>query len=387
MLAFYVSLVLSSLYAVIQGSDWGFLLIRWTTFLAMFCFYFLVCYVIRTRADLDLFCVALLISGLIASISAHYSEGVGGYWNPIRKSGVGFGHNHAAGNILMTLPMVYALAITRRSFLAKGLLWAGAIGLVFGFLLTLSRSGFLAVIAMGALFLLRSRRIPDPRFVVGIAVLAAFAVLAAPEGYVDRIKTLVPFSADSRYQSRSAYEHHSFSGRLDVYRASVVGFATHPLLGVGTERYLDWVSSYDRKLAGGFTIHNAVLSVACQQGLLGLIPYLALLILTYRDFSRAQRLAQSRRDLDDPELRALQLRAQMAQLGYVGILVVAQFQPGTFWRGVWCMFAFSTIILSLTRERLAQLEAEDPATRAGDSSTPLSGSLPQHAGAYTGSCP
>jgi hypothetical protein len=104
----------------------------------------------------------------------------------------------------------------------------------------------------------------------------------------------------------------------------------------------------------------------------GLIPYMAILILTYLDFSRAQRLALSRDHLRDPELSALHLRAVMAQIGYVGILVVAQFQPGTFWRGIWVMFALSTVILSLIRKRLEALGAQGVV----DSNIPLPGHLP-----------
>ncbi len=79
------------------------------------------------------------------------------------------------------------------------------------------------------------------------------------------------------------------------------------------------------------------------------------------------------------------MRAVMAQIGYVGILVVAQFQPGTFWRGLWVMFAFSTIILSLSRERVKELEAEAPVQAGGVLSTPFPSDLPQHVGAFTNS--
>jgi hypothetical protein len=73
----------------------------------------------------------------------------------------------------------------------------------------------------------------------------------------------------------------------------------------------------------------------------------------------------------------------MAQIGYVGILVVAQFQPGTFWRGIWIMFAFSTIILSLTRERLQELATRTVTQAASGPSAPFLGQLPANAGVLT----
>lgn len=374
-LAFYVSLALSTIYAATQGSDWAFLLVRWTTFLAMLCFYFLMCFTIRARKDLDIFLVALIVSGLVAALSAYFSEGVGGYRGPVRKSGVGSGQNQAAGNLLAILPLAYALAMTIQSRIGKLFLFGSAFTLVLGFVLAVSRSAFLAVVAMGGVFLIRSRRLPDPRLILATVVLAAFAIAMAPEGYVERLTTLLPSGA-SRQQN--TYRHYSFSGRADVYEASLVGLATHPVLGVGTERYLDWVGSYNPKLAGGYTVHNAILAVACQQGLLGLIPYLAILILTFRDFTHAQRLALARRDLRDPELEALYLRSLMAQIGYTGVLVVAQFQPGTFWRMLWVMFALSTVLLAFTRQRVAELDSQASENRVDEPNTSLQGVYPQH---------
>jgi O-antigen ligase len=375
-IAFYLSLALSSFYAVTQGSSLGFLLLRWTTYLSMFIFYFLTCHVIQTRRDFDLFCTALIVSGIIVAISSYLSEGTGGYWNPIRKRGVGFGQNEGAGNLLMVLPFTYALALSSRSAIVKLLLFGSAICLIFGFTLALSRSAFLAAIAMGGLFLVRFRRIPDLRLIFAIAVLGVVAIVVAPEGYTDRLVTLLPESWVPSSREGKTFDGRSFSGRSAQYKAAVVGFASHPVLGVGAERYLDWVPSYDPKLAGRHNIHNAILSVACQQGLLGLVSYLAILILTFRDFSRTQRLALSNRDLDDPELGALYTRAVMGQIGYVGIFVVAQFQPGTFWRGMWIMFALSTILLSLTRARVAQLEMQSPSERASSPRPPHQNAVP-----------
>jgi O-antigen ligase len=381
-LLFYVSLVLSSAYAIAKGSDVLFLTMRWTTYMAMLCLYFLMCFVMRTRKELDLFLVALLVSGLIATVSAYFSEGAGGYWAPIRKSGVGSGQNHAAGNLLMVLPFTFALASTSRSWLAKKLMLGCAMVLVFGFALALSRSGFIAAVAMGGLFFWRIRRAPDPRLIAAAVILSAVAIVAAPEGYSERLRTLLLLTKSSGQQARPGYTHQTFSGRLAIYEASVVGFATHPVLGIGADRYLEWVPDYNPRLADGFIIHNAVLSVACHQGLLGLIPYLAILILTYRDFSRAQYLVRSRREFDDPELKALYVRAVMAQLGYVGIFVVAQFQPGAFWRGMWVMFALSTVILALTKERLSELERAPSAEVASGVGMDPSRPDSQHIGAF-----
>jgi hypothetical protein len=50
----------------------------------------------------------------------------------------------------------------------------------------------------------------------------------------------------------------------------------------------------------------------------------------------------------------------MVQIGFIGIAVVAQFQPGLIWKGMWMMFALSTTILGLTQRRARELTAADP---------------------------
>jgi hypothetical protein len=50
----------------------------------------------------------------------------------------------------------------------------------------------------------------------------------------------------------------------------------------------------------------------------------------------------------------------MLQVGFVGILVVAQFQPGLIWKTMWAMFGLSTALLGLTERRTRVLQATDP---------------------------
>jgi O-antigen ligase len=187
----------------------------------------------------------------------------------------------------------------------------------------------------------------------------------------------------------AAYRDKSLGGRIVIYKTALIALATHPILGVGVDRYQAWALTYEPKKRSDKPIqishmpHNGVLVVASQQGLVGLIPYLAILILAYRDFSLAQRLARSRRDLRDPELEALYIRALMAQIGYLGILAVIMFQPGYLWRVMWTMIALSTVILSLTRKRLSELAEKAPVRSAEGPGTLLPGSFPQHVGALT----
>lgn len=357
LLGFYLSLMVSSIYAWSQGTSAVGLALLWTTYIAMFVFYHLLCFVLQNRKDLDLLLLSLVVSGLIAAVSSLVLEGTGGVWSPYRRSGVGAGSNQAAGNLLMVIPMVFALGYGLRSLFARALLYGSTVVLAIGFVVTLSRSGFLAVLAMGGLWLLRMRRLSDLRIVAAGVVLAIVATIAAPEGYSDRISSLGRIFGRGRGTAADEIDY-----RAHIYELGAIAFATHPVIGVGTERFQTWAAERDLSNLGIHEVHNAFLKVAGNQGLLGLIPYVALIWLTFADLSRVQKLAHQYRHLQDDELGQLYIRAVTIQVGFIGILTVAQFQPGTFWRGIWAVMAISTVLLDMTRRRIAVLQSRSVAS-------------------------
>lgn len=354
LLLFYFSLAVSSVYAVMNGTNGVDMLIRWTTFISMFLFYFLLIYVINSRRDLDVFLASLIVSGLIATVSAFLLEGKGGYYNPVRRSGIGAGENQAAGNLLMILPFVFALGYRKRSFVMHLVLFGCANALVAGFVLALSRSAFLAALAMGAMWSFRMRRLRDLRIIFAALALALVAYLVAPEGYAKRLESL-----ESIFDSKHRVYSDEIEYRVNIYKAGLIAFAENPVIGVGTDRFVLWAGQRDARMIGTHEIHNAVLKVAAEQGLLGLVPYVCLLVLTFLDFSRVQAVGRYYRYLRDEELDRIYVRALTAQVGFIGILTVAMFQPGTFWRGIWALFAVSTILVQLTRKRLVVLGVGD----------------------------
>jgi len=350
LIAFYFSLAVSSGHAAVQGVGFTWIMLRWTTLISMLLFYYLLLYVLRDRKTLDLFLFSMMVSGVIATASAFLLEGSGGYYGPVRRSGLGSGENQAAGNLLMLLPFVFALTHRRPSLFQKTTLVGIAVVFVVGFAVALSRSAFLAALAMGAMWGLRMRRLSDLRVVAAGLVFVVIAYLVAPEGYASRLESLVNI-----FQStRTAYTD-EIGYRASIYQAGFIAFVENPVIGVGLEQFVDWAGRRDASMIGVHEIHNAVLKVAANQGLLGVVPYLALLLVTFLDFSRVQVVARAYRHLQDYELDQLYVRALTAQVGFVGILVVGMFQPGTFWRGIWALFAISTVLIELTRQRLNEL--------------------------------
>jgi O-antigen ligase len=220
------------------------------------------------------------------------------------------------------------------------------------------------------LHLLRGRASHVLRFLFGGLIFVLVAYLVAPEGYAERLESLTSiFDGTKRaYTAEIGY-------RANIYRTGVTAFIENPLIGVGMDRFTIWASQRDASMIGTHEVHNAVLSVAANQGLLGLIPDVALLVLTFLDFSRVQAVGRYYRYLKDEELEQIYIRALTAQVGFIGILTVAMFQPGTFWRGIWAFFAIYTALVKLTQQRLAELGAgtspsENPAAASSSAAGP-----------------
>jgi O-antigen ligase len=123
---------------------------------------------------------------------------------------------------------------------------------------------------------------------------------------------------------------------------------------------------------GSRVVHNSYLHVAAELGLMGLVPYLVILLLTWRDFSRAWLMSRRRNISGDPELRRLYLYALFLQIGFFGSLIGNNFLDSLRFRESWILFACSTLILGFVRARVAELEAENAAaaTSRPDSDAP-----------------
>ena len=372
-LAFYISLVLSTVYSFMNGTSGTALVSAWTRYLSIFFFYFLLTYIIRSRKELDLFLFALVLSGLVASLSTVIVPPEGGYWQPERASGVGGRANQTAASILMVLPLAVVLFVEMRSVVAKLFLLGSAGLLLFGFMTTLSRSAFLGLVAIVGLWFLRFSRPRDIRYALPVVFLLGGAAAMAPDTYFERIQTLTQLADRDRNYSVDLLD------RMTIYKAGFSAFASNPLLGVGPLRFGFWASRRDPRIAEDDSVHNAVLKVASEQGLLGVVPYVAILLLTWLDLSRSQNLVRRWRGPPDDELRALYVRAAFVQLGYLGVMIVAQFQPGTFWKGIWAMIALSTVIEQLTRRRIELLGQDELSANAVDTGADV-----QSAAARTG---
>jgi O-antigen ligase len=168
---------------------------------------------------------------------------------------------------------------------------------------------------------------------------------------VERLSTLTP---------EGIREDSSALGRFQMFPDAFRAFASNPITGVGLVGYIPWAVEHGTNPHG---IHSAFLQVFAEHGLLGFVPFVAIVVLTWSQFTRAWRLARRGGARRDPELRGLEIRALLLQIGFAGAIVMSLAQPSTHHKSLWLLFALSTPVLELVRKRaraLVPAEAQPP---------------------------
>src|SRR5215212_1228553 len=213
--------------------------------------------------------VALVVVGLIVAIHAIYQYAVGdlsrvGFLNASGtveyRVASFFPHpNQLAGFLVMLVPLALGvMAATRSRVLQIAALLLAVLSIV-GVVLTYSRGGLVALIAL-PLILIRDKR-SWPLIVAGIVLIT----LLAPSVWRDRVAEV------------AKTDQPAIATRLDFWAASLDMFQAHPVAGVGLDSFSDAYQALERPgrsyLGGGVlvapeTAHNLYLNTLAEQGLI-----------------------------------------------------------------------------------------------------------------------
>ena len=355
--AFMAAFTLSFTMTLLSGAQPATLLLNAGQLVGGVFFALLLMYVVSTRRQLDALLTGYLASVLMTSISVFMAYGDEG-----RPGGLGGDPNHFAIQALMGIPIAILFFYTKPTY---RLLWriftltmsALALGAI---VVSLSRTALVASVLMVGLWMFRFRRFDVLRYALPAAVVVAFAFVFVSERWTDRMGTMT---------SREGIESDdSAMSRVVVARYAFDAFTSNPILGTGYQSFGKWASKRVRylrhadPLAGSGmrlyknqVIHSSYLSTMAEMGLVGLIPYLAILILAWNQYTAAWRLA--RRARGDPELSMLGMYAVSLQLAYLSNLVAGFFMPSLPWKTVWFAIGLSGVVLKLTRQRVLEVEA------------------------------
>lgn len=225
---------------------------------------------------------------------------VGGRYDP----------NDTALLFVMTIPFAVFMFKSSRPFVKLCLIVAMAL-LFIGLIKTGSRGGFLGLLAVGALMLMRGSAQARKYVLLAVLLGASLFAFAAPSHYWDRVKTIFNYEEDYNLSDKG--------GRMKVWQAGLKIFAANPIAGVGIACFPIAHAKYsESKLE--ISPHNSLLQVATELGSIGLALFLIMVFSTIIWARRAGRLARD--GLAPAEIWWL---ASAVEIGLVGFMASAFF--------------------------------------------------------------
>ncbi|HEX5085171.1 MAG TPA: O-antigen ligase family protein [Blastocatellia bacterium] len=269
--------------------------------------------------------------------------------------------NDLATALDLLLPFAVALTLICRG-LARLFYLACAAVLAVGVLLTLSRGGFLGLIASGVLMLWKLGRGRRLKTMLSAAVICGVLFAAMPGGYGARVATIFNNDQD---QTGSAQLRRELMERA----ASIA--ISRPIVGVGMGNF--HIYSIREKEA-----HNAYLEIAAELGVMGLIAYLVVIIAPLRSLRRIERQTRGMRSKGEREMYWLSASVQAAFIAYMVCSFFSSIQY------LWHLYYTAAYAVALRRihaaeemERAAADEAREtgPATAARPAARKAGGSL------------
>lgn len=236
--------------------------------------YLLVRVLKPTPADLRKFgpaLVVLLVSqALIGAMQWFAPDALPGWW--LGRAGTrttgSFGHPNVYGvAVVFAGLMLLHLGRSEQSGRLRAIAFPAFVTGVLLAFLTFSRASWLAatVVVLGLLFVYR--REAKKMIAVGLVATAIFGLSAA-------------LGPTAEYFQERLYSEESALSRLPVVVASVRMFQERPLTGFGYGNFNTYDREYQSSIEGLFvpdkdhSSHNLYLTIAAEQGLLGLVTYL-----------------------------------------------------------------------------------------------------------------
>jgi O-antigen ligase len=216
---------------------------------------------------------------------------------------------------VLWLPLATLFIVSRRPMWERLFCLGSAILTVVAIVVSASRGGFIGLVTALLFFAMHSKR----RFQILAATIVLIPLLA-----------LVPGSPLTRLMHPNASDDESSDNRLALWGAGVRMFEGSPLTGIGVDQFALNLKNYPETRHLDFHVaHNTYVDIGSQMGLLGLIPFLALIYCTYRALRQvAQQTAHDESSL----LHEVALGIQAGVIACaVSILFLSAWWEGMLW--------------------------------------------------------
>jgi O-antigen ligase len=217
--------------------------------------------------------------------------------------------NDLATALNLLLPFAIALTVISKGLARLFFLGCAAV-LTVGILVTLSRGGFLGLLAVCVVLLWKLGRGRRMKTILAAVLICGTLLAVMPGGYGARITTIFNTEQD---KTGSAQQRRELMERA----ASIA--ITRPLTGVGMGNFHIY-SIHDKPA------HNAYLEIAAELGVMGLIAYLILIFAPLRSLHRIERQTRGRRSKSAWEMYWLSVSIQAAFIAYMVCSLFASIQ-------------------------------------------------------------
>src|SRR4029079_11478586 len=313
-------------------------------------FFWMIAAMITNRERLRTFAWSLTVCSIPLAVMAlfHFAKGdflstgtsikrIEGY------AGLSGNPNDLALTLNLLIPFTGALLFTTRSLPGRALALFALLISVPAVIVTFSRAGFLtlaAIVLMGAICLMRRGAVLPA---IALLVAALSIAPALPNGYLERLSTIVDIDADPTGSAQ---------GRWTDYQVATEVVIANPILGVGLGQDILALNAA-RGRATWRSVHNAFLEYAVDLGIPGILLFVSLLVASFATARRVERFTS--RFLP---LRDISVFAAAAQIALVGFAVAAFFHPIAYQFYFFCVAGLAVAVKNVSRTEAQPLRPQ-----------------------------
>jgi len=225
------------------------------------------------------------------------------------SAGVTYDPNDLAFLLLCVLPFA-AFGFFEEKGIKKILLLLTVGLMIVSIIFTISRAGFVGLIVVGGIILLKTFRKRILMTILFLIVCGAVFLFLAPSDFWERMSTMTNPEED--------YNVTSYAGRIEVWKRGVKLILEHPFTGVGVGQFAVAEGESHKDIGGKWSAaHNSFIQIGAELGVGGLFFFIMLIFYLLK---RIRKLSSK-----DPRLLIYRDSLEVSLVGYlVGSFFLSQ---------------------------------------------------------------
>jgi probable O-glycosylation ligase (exosortase A-associated) len=306
------------------------------SYLKTLVFFFLMTRVLRHVNDLRKMVWAFIISVFLISLMSvktdiSHHQTVTGMYDP----------NDLALVMVCTLPFVIYF-FKEVHGLKKIFLGTCFVLILMTIIMSVSRGGFVGLIAMGGYFFKRSPRKAKAFSLITVILAVILIAQFAPDSYSDRISTI--WNPQTEADEKGG-------GRTEVWKAGLRIFLDNPVLGVGISNFTT-AEGLHKTIPGRWTTaHNSFIQIGVELGIIGIFLFVFLTLGTVLKMRRLQKLWEGKEGFKD-----FLWLTYAIETGMVGYIVCGFFLSQAYFDYLYFILGLSVAMQKVAMNNILTLE-------------------------------